>query len=353
MILLVLLIMLVFSLVSKMFNPLVSFLQLIGFPIILATVLYYLINPVVNVLERKYKISRIWTILLVFLIVSIILVWIVAGLIPIIQSQINSLINNWSDYWNFAIKDINKILKNPMLKHLKPQFDNFTKNGNAYISKWGKYVANGTIVSFQSIFNEAAQIIIGLITMPFVLFYMLEDGHKFPKYLQKFIPNEKKKLFSDIVSESNQQLSHYIRGQVTVACFVSLMFFIGYTIIGLKFALALAVLAGILNLIPYIGSFIAIVPALLVGLFMSSTMFWWVILVFIVEQTIEGRFLAPLVLGRYMRIHPLMILAILMFSAQIFGLVGVILGIPTYAVLKVIIKYVFLYYKNNFKNKTV
>ena len=164
----------------------------------------------------------------------------------------------------------------------------------------------------------------------------MRDGHDLPEYLAKAFPVRYRPQFLQILGEINTQLSQYIRGQLVVAFFVALMFFIGYLVIGLKFALTLAVAAGFLNLIPYLGSFLAMVPSIVIGAFISPVMLVKVLIVFAIEQTLEGRFISPLVLGSNLAIHPVTILVVLLASGQMFGLVGVIFGIPAYAVLKVL-----------------
>ena len=191
------------------------------------------------------------------------------------------------------------------------------------------------------------KIVIGIITMPFILFYLLKDGHRLPHFIAQVFPVKRRDGFIQILTEINTQLSQYIRGQLIVAFFVAVIFFIGYSIIGLKFALTLGVAAGFLNLIPYLGSFLAMVPSIVIGAFVSPIMLVKVLIVFVIEQTIEGRFVSPLVLGSNLDIHPVTILVVLLASGQIFGLVGVIFGIPAYAVLKVLFIHGFRAFKKN------
>jgi predicted PurR-regulated permease PerM len=143
----------------------------------------------------------------------------------------------------------------------------------------------------------------------------------------------------------NAQVSSYIRGQLTVAFAVAIMFMIGFSIIGLDYAITLGIAAGFLNLIPYLGSFLALVPAVFLGIVGGPVLLVKVLVVFVIEQTIEGRVISPLVLGSQLSVHPVTILLVLLTSGKLFGLVGVILGIPAYAAIKVVIANVFEWYK--------
>ena len=111
------------------------------------------------------------------------------------------------------------------------------------------------------------------------------------------LPTKIRKSAEQVLSDVNTQLSNYVRGQITVAIVVAIMFIIFFKIIGLRYAVTLGISAGILNLIPYLGSFLAMLPALVLGLVAGPEMFIKVLIVFAVEQTIEGRFVSPLVLG--------------------------------------------------------
>ncbi|VDG24478.1 AI-2E family transporter [Lactiplantibacillus mudanjiangensis] len=325
--------------------PVRQLFSIVGLPVILAGVLYYLMNPLVDWLEHKYHVRRTWTIIGLFVLIAGLLVWGIVALIPIIRTQTLGIINDWPSYWHHASNEINDWLNDPKLSALRDQVDQWNTNASKLLSgKVTKYLT-GTVSSITSVVSTVTTVIIGLITMPFILFYLLKDGHQLPKYLAKFIPTKGRASFLQVLTEINAQVSNYIRGQLTVAFFVAMMFAIGYWIIGLKFALTLGIAAGILNLIPYLGSFLAMVPSVVIALVISPWMLVKVLIVFVIEQTIEGRVISPLVLGSSLKIHPVTILIVLLASGKIFGLMGVIFGIPGYAILKVLISHLFAWYR--------
>ncbi|MEL1195916.1 AI-2E family transporter, partial [Staphylococcus epidermidis] len=110
-------------------------------------------------------------------------------------------------------------------------------------------------------------VVIAIVTMPFILFFMLKDGHRMKGYLLKFFPVKVRATTGKVLEEINTQVSQYIRGQLTVAFWVAVMFTVGYWIVGMKYGLTLGILAGILNLIPYLGSFLAMVPSVIIAAF--------------------------------------------------------------------------------------
>ena len=150
---------------------------------------------------------------------------------------------------------------------------------------------------------------------------------------------------STVLTQVNLQLSSYVRGQLIVAGTIAIMFSIMFSIIGLKYAVVIGISAGFLNLIPYLGSFLAIIPAFIIALVAGPLMVIKVAIVFVIEQTIEGRFVSPLVLGSKLNIHPITILFVLLTSGKIFGFWGVLIGIPVYASAKVIVVYFYKWYR--------
>ncbi|WP_048000041.1 AI-2E family transporter [Lactiplantibacillus herbarum] len=331
--------------VDWLLTPVRQFFSIVGLPIILAGVLYYLLNPLVDWLEKRFHIRRTWTIIGVFVVVTVLLVLGIVAIIPTIRDQTLAIINDWPTYWQNAIKEINRWSNDPQWSGIRDQVANWNTDLSKLLNGGVSKYLTGTVTSLTGVFSTVTTVIIGLITMPFILFYLLRDGHQLPKYMAKFIPTKARASFLTVLTEINSQVSNYIRGQLTVAFCVAVMFAVGYSIIGLKFALTLGIAAGVLNLIPYLGSFLAMVPSVVIALVTSPWMLVQVLVVFVIEQTIEGRFISPLVLGSSLAIHPITILIVLLAAGKIFGLMGVIFGIPGYAILKVLWTHLFDWYR--------
>ncbi|TYA04360.1 AI-2E family transporter [Lactobacillus sp. CAB1-7] len=316
--------------VDWLLDPVRQFFSIVGLPIILAGVLYYLLNPLVDWLEKRFRVRRTWTIIGLFIVVVALLALGIIAIIPTIRDQTLSIINDWPNYWKNASTEVNRWLNDPQLSSIRDQLESWNTDLSKLVSgRFSKYLT-GTVTSLTGVFSTVTTVIIGLITMPFILFYLLRDGHQLPKYMAKFVPTKARSGFLEVLSEINSQVSNYIRGQLTVAFFVAVMF-----------------AAGILNLIPYLGSFLAMVPSVVIALVTSPWMLVQVLIVFVIEQTIEGRFISPLVLGSSLAIHPITILVVLLAAGKIFGLMGVIFGIPGYAILKVLWTHLFDWYRRS------
>ncbi|MEO2550590.1 AI-2E family transporter [Enterococcus casseliflavus] len=342
-ILLILLILLLFTKVSYLFEPVWQFLAIVGLPIILAGILYYLMNPTVDYLERK-GIKRIYSIFGLFILVVGLIVWGVVVIIPKIQEQTMSFADNLPGYLTIIENKVNEILSDPIFSQVQEQIEASNEKLISSLTDIVQNLSRSTIQNLGSFFGAVATIVLAVITMPFILFYLLKDGRKLAPYFVKFLPTKMRQPSLVVLKEMNDQVSSYIRGQLTVAFAVAVMFMIGFSIIGLDYAITLGIAAGFLNLIPYLGSFLAMIPAVFLGIVGGPVLLIQVLIVFVIEQTIEGRLISPLVLGNELSIHPVTILLVLLTSGKLFGLVGVILGIPVYAAAKVVITHVFEWY---------
>ena len=335
---------LVLSKISFIFTPLLEFGAAVMLPVIISGLLYYLLNPIVDFLER-HRVKRIIAISIVLILIALLILWGLAVAIPAIQHQVLSFMKNLPDYLEKANRTIDDVLDNKVSPEIKPQLDEWTSQLSQNITSWASSFSARAVNWVSNLITVASQVIIALIIMPFIVFYLLRDGKNLKGQIIRFLPTKIRKSADKVLSDVNTQLANYVRGQITVAIIVALMFILLLKIIGLRYAVTLGVTAGFLNLIPYLGSFLAMLPALVLGLVAGPEMFVKVVIVFIVEQTIEGRFVSPLVLGSQLNIHPITILFVLITSGSMFGIWGVFLGIPVYASAKVVISALFEWYK--------
>lgn len=343
--LIVLLILLVFTKVSYLFEPIWIVISTISFPFIFSGILYYLMNPVVDYLEQK-NISRLWSIISLFIFVIGLVMWGIVVIIPKIQEQSMSFINHLTQYVEIIGQKVKEILNDPFFNQFSNSLEEMISKLFDSLEDVIRNISTVTMKGVGNIVGVVTTFVVGIITMPFILFYLLKDGKKLPSYLMSFLPIKMRKPTANVLGEINSQVASYIRGQLTVAFAVAVMFIIGFSLIGLDYAITLGIMAGFLNLIPYLGSFLAMIPAVFLGIVGGPILLVKVLIVFIVEQTIEGRVISPLVLGSQLAIHPITILFILLSSGSMFGIIGVILGIPLYAAVKVIITHLFEWYKN-------
>ena len=334
----------ILSKISFLFFPVIDFLSVVMLPVILSGLLFYLLNPLVDLME-KYKINRVLAISIIFIIIAILLIIGLAVAIPNLQRQVVIFAQNVPSYLEDADRVIDDLVTKRLPDDFRPQLEQVLANFSTQATTWASNISSKAVNWVSALISGTSQVIVALIIMPFMLFYLLRDGKGLRDYITQFLPNKLREPVGKVLSDVNQQLANYVRGQITVAVIVAIMFIILFKIIGLRYAVTLGITAGFLNLVPYLGSFLAMIPALVLGLIAGPVMLLKVIIVFIVEQTIEGRFVSPLILGSQLNIHPITILFVLLTSGSMFGIWGVLLGIPIYASAKVVISEIFDWYK--------
>lgn len=335
---------LVFSKISFLLKPIGSFVEIILLPMLLTGLLYYLLNPIVDWLEKR-KVSRTIGISIVFVLIGLLLVWGLAVAIPNIQEQVVSFVQNLPANIQKLELQLTSLLQDKRFEQFRPTALQAINQVNDQIISFAQRFSSSAVNWASHLISTASQIIVAVLIMPFILFYLLRDGKGLNAYITQYLPTKWRVPIGTVLSDVNSQLSNYVRGQVTVAMIVALMFSIMFSIIGLSYPVTLGILAGFLNLIPYLGSFLAMIPAVILGLIAGPFMLVKVLIVFMIEQTIEGRFVTPLIIGSSLNIHPITILFVLLTSGQMFGVLGVLLGIPIYASIKVLVKAAFEWYK--------
>ncbi|HEM2717674.1 TPA: AI-2E family transporter [Streptococcus suis] len=334
----------IFSKISFLFRPIGSFLEIVLLPMILTGLLYYLLNPMVDWME-KHKISRTVGISILFVLISLLIIWGLAVAIPSIQEQVTSFAQNLPSNIQKIEGQVTGLLQDQRFEQFRPTALEMLNKVNDQIVAYAQKFSSSAVNWASNLISTASQIIVAILIMPFILFYLLRDGQYLNKQITQYLPTKWREPIGTVLSDVNGQLSNYVRGQVTVAIIVALMFSVMFSIIGLSYPITLGVMAGFLNLIPYLGSFLAMIPAVILGLIAGPIMLIKVLVVFMIEQTIEGRFVTPLIIGSSLSIHPITILFVLLTAGQMYGVLGVLLGIPIYASIKVLVKAAFEWYK--------
>ncbi|QWI38802.1 AI-2E family transporter [Bacillus mycoides] len=332
--------------ISFVFTPFVVFLKTIFFPVLLAGVLFYILHPFVSLLERK-GVSRIVSIASIYIIVLGLFVFLAVTVIPIIKDQVNALIDNFPYFGHEIERAARKFGESNVIgrmqESLNVDFANIVKDSTMNFTKSLSSVT-GNVTGFLSTITE---VVLTFVMVPFILFYLLKDGEQLPNHFLKFISEQRQPAAKRILDDMHYAISSYIRGQIIVSLFIGIMLLIGYLIIGIKYAVLLAILAMIVNIVPYVGPIIAITPALIIAFIDSPSMVLKVIIVMMIVQLAEGKFISPQVMGKKLDIHPITIIFIILTAGNLFGIMGIILAIPGYAILKVLVTHGYRFVKLN------
>lgn len=193
--------------------------------------------------------------------------------------------------------------------------------------------------------SKTVELFVGITSVLVLSVYML-DGYKYLKeQLGYFIENENRDRVYDTLSHIENALSKWLGGQIIVAIIVGLLVWILLSLIGVPYAISLALIAAIFEFVPFIGPVIAIIPAIAVGISQSPTTALLVAGVFISVQLLENNLIVPLVMKYVIRIHPAVIIVAVLIGAELMGILGAILALPTLIIVQIILKNSVAHYK--------
>lgn len=310
-------------------------------PVFIALAFAYIFDPVIDLFE-KWKIPRSLGICILILLMVLGMTGFALYLIPKIISQLNDLKERLPDY----ISKLNDQLM-PQVEAFRIEHAAEYEQGMDWLMEQGKKhgatlissISAGIAASFKSIGSFLAGVV-GLVVVPVLTFYLLRDFDRMKEKAVDLIPPKRRESVVSFFSDLDKALSGFIKGQLIVAVILSIIYTIGLAIVGCPAPLLIGLLAGFANLVPYLGLAVGLVPALLLTYLSGQG---WVMtagagLTFIVGQMLEGMVITPKVVGESVGLHPVVVMLALMVGGSYFGLVGMILALPTAAILVVVVK---------------
>jgi predicted PurR-regulated permease PerM len=185
---------------------------------------------------------------------------------------------------------------------------------------------------------------------PVVTFYLLRDWEKLMAAIDGALPLDHADSIRELARESNAAIAGYVRGQALVCISLGAIYAIGLTVVGLQFGLIIGVIAGAISFIPFVGTFVGAVLSLGMALAQFPPEWMGVVkvgLVFLFGQTMEGNVLSPKLVGDRVGLHPVWIMFALLAGGSLFGFVGVLLAVPTAAVIGVLVRFLLRRYRQS------
>ena len=309
-------------------------------PFIAAALLAYMGDPLADRLQ-KLKMPRTLAVFTVFLITFLVLALLLLLLGPLVKTQVGALFQ--------ALPDIAHQVEQVWLPTIL-QWMNVESGENvgigAFLARYSELVGSwsGTILlSVGKSGGALAAAVLSLFLIPILTFYMLRDWDTIMLHLSALIPVSQRATILELARETDSVLSAFLRGQVLVMFALAIIYSAGLGLVGLKFAIAIGVVSGLVSFIPYLGFVFGITLAgLTVAL--EPDPFWQmigVIATFTVAQLIEGSFLTPKLVGDRIGLHPVLVIFAVIAGGQLFGFFGILLALPAAAVLSVLIRFAY------------
>ena len=306
-------------------------------PVFLAFIITYLVKPLVKKLQNK-KIPCSVSIILVysFFILSIvaIIIYIIPSFIESTKDLINTIpdiVSNYQDKFNRILSNIQRSnwssdIKNAILNEINSNaslIENFAINSLK--------IFTSHLISSLRIFIDFA---LGLV----IAFYFIRDSDYFKSILITLIPKRWRKYALQIGRDINSVISSFIQGQIMTAVIVSILEFVGLFLIKVKYPLVLAIIGGIFEIIPYFGPIIGAIPAVAIAFLDSPLKAIWTIILFIGVQQIENVLIAPKIMESKIGLHPVATLIAVVAGGELLGILGMIISVPLVAIVRTVFK---------------
>ena len=308
------------------------------FSFILAAFITYLLNPLVNAMERKGT-PRTWAILLAYLALSFVGASIALYGVPRTIEQLNGL----SETIPLYTEQIRELIQSIQTRYVSLNIPEAIKQVLDEQLQW----VEGHMLEFVSKTVAALIGTVGyifkILLAPVLSFYILKDLELIKKKAVMTVPEEWRKETFGLFKDIDRVLGSFIRGYLLVASIVAGMTTVAMAILGMEFALMLGLFAGLTELIPYFGPLIGAIPAVGLALLKSKWLGIKVALAFLIIHQLEGNIISPKILGDRVGLHPLIVIFSLLAGGELYGLTGMLLAVPAAAIIGTILK--FIYFK--------
>jgi predicted PurR-regulated permease PerM len=308
---------------------------------VVSILLAFIFQPVVSMLENN-GLNRVTSILTSFAFTVIIIYLTVSLLVPNLLLQV--------DQFTAMIKVISlheRLLSIERQIHI---FVPFVKLGTL-TKKFEDFITSGIISSFDkitSILSGIISLVVIVIIVPFITFFILKDNKIIMRGLLQTVPNKYFELSYWIMKKVTVQLGRYVRGWLLDAAFVGIACGLGYYIVGVKSALPLGLISGLGHLVPYFGPIIGGVPAIVISVIQYGDFSHvpFIILMILIVYIIDNGLVQPYVISKSVDMHPLLIIFLILIGSQLFGVMGMLLAIPSATVIKTLVKEIYFALKN-------
>lgn len=309
----------IFAVFFLLFLYLIYLLRSILLTFFVGIILMSALNPLVERME-KIKIPRIVAILFIYLLILFIFGLLLAGIIPALVEQTKILISKLPIYyrslqiWGLSQDFLGNQLNLWLEKISVAPLDVLKITANIF----------GNLTTFFVLF--------------FVSFYLLLERKKLDEYLLRFFGNSSPEI-KKLINRIEKRLGEWVRAQITLMFLVGVMVYIGLLFLGIDFALPLAILAGLLEVIPNLGPTISAIPAILVGFSISPLTGLAVAALYFLVQQLENHIVVPQVMSKEIGINPLITIFALLSGFKLGGIVGALLSLPLVILIETIISF--------------
>lgn len=322
-------------------------------PFAISAVLAYFGDPLVDRLEKtsiwRWKVGRTVAVSIVFVLMLAMLTVVLLIVIPLLVEQIRLLIHRLPDWIEWFTATALPWLASKAGVELK-DFD--PSQYSEMLKQYWKEISTATfkVIDFLSRGGMAvAMLLTNLILIPVVTFYLLRDWDLLIRGIHDLLPRNLEKDTSRMAAEVDEVLGAFFRGQLMVMLALGLIYSVGLSLLGIEFGVLIGMGAGLLSIVPYLGSIVGVLVAAGAAIFQFQDVFHlvMVLLVFGVGQSAEGMYLTPKLVGDRIGLHPVTVIFAVLAGGQLFGFLGILLALPVAAALNVLVRHAHQKYRQS------
>lgn len=289
------------------------------FILLFAIIIASAVSPFGNWLDRK-KFPRLLGILILYLTVFVLVVFILTLTIPFISQEVGQLTEDLPRFIARITASLEAIKGESRVFDIIGELRGLLDGLSQFLQESGRSAVGFIISIFGGIIS-----FLGIIVISFYLSVMKGGINTF---LESVIPDKYESYVLGLWHRSEKKLGQWFQAQLLLSLIIGLLTFVGLSFLNVKFALALAVIAMVLELVPNVGPVLAAIPAVAFGFFQSTSLGLWVIILYVVIQQFENHVLTPLILGKTLGINPVVVIIALLVGFNLGGILGMILAVP-------------------------
>lgn len=310
-------------------------------PFSIGALLAYVLTPVVDHLaalvpgraRQESVVFRGIAVVLVYLAIAGVLAGVGVAIVPVAAHEISEFVEDLPDHIDGTQAQVNEwleVYRERVPEDIRMRIDEYAAD---FGDDLGGRIASAGAPVFESLTGWIA-VIAGFVVVPIWMFYALRDRHNFERNFAAAVPEPVQPDVLNGVRIADQLIGRYLRGQLLLGLVVGVMTFIGLMLLGVELAIALAVFAGVAELIPIIGPFIGALPAVVIVAATDPDKIIWVLLLYVLVQQVENHLLVPRVQGHAVELHPAVIIMLLAIAGTVFGFIALVVIIPLVALLR-------------------
>lgn len=316
--------------IKPLWAPILFVLKVAVTPFLIACFIAYLLHPLIEKLHEK-GVPRTLAILLIYILFFGGIGYGVYKGTPAIIMQLQEMNEQFPQFVN---------MYETWTDGVREQTENFPE----FVNEKVKQIFAGVEGKIQGLLNKVMSTARGILDslliiflIPFIVFYILKDYGEFYHIFWKIVPEKWRKDGQQLAKEIDKSLGNYIRGQLFVCLILGGVSALAFWFIGMKYPLLLGIIVGVTDIIPYFGPILGAIPTLMIAATVSTNLVIKAGIALAILQFVESNILSPYIVGRSLRMHPVVIMLALLVGGEVGGLIGLLLSVPLLAILRTII----------------